>query len=84
MECLRDWDWGSVVDRTSLEMGDGVFVALVILEGSSCALSILEFVGTSGETSPSEMLAMRKPPRLCESERSLFILRRPCGCGDPD
>ena len=68
MECLRDCDCGSVVDRDSLEIveieGEGA-VKSVVRDGVSGSASILMSVIASGEVSgdASSGFAMRRPPK---------------------
>jgi hypothetical protein len=73
MECLREWDCGSVETRASLVkgVGEGV-VGSVDRVGASTGGSNLEFVGTSREVpgEASSGFAMRKPPKDCERLKS--------------
>lgn len=69
MECLRDCDWGSVLERSSLEIGLGVGSEAGKVTGSN-----LESAGISGvplgEGEASSGFAMRRPPKDCERLKS--------------
>lgn len=76
IECLRDWDCGSVEVRASLEIGgeEVVDVSVVGIVEKGCDSSA-ELVGTSFEDpgEASSGFAIRNPPRDCERLRSFSI-----------